>query len=286
MKGLYSFVIAFQLILVSNLSNADSIDFFYVKDGHLDTTVLISRMAGFDPIDALELGFYSQAPDESFKYDAVKVGLWGIFYPPYRQNVLGILHSLHGGNSEQVRKRRVWLMTKIANFNYEDKDNRWKLGFLIHAAGDAYAHVYDVKNDDVAYGPWIGHIFAPTCEKGKSPDFILANPDRYKDYISNLLKALRAVNKNDDESEELLGEFKKLVDEKSQLPLKCGTDYYQDIKEILEGEIVTNKFRSLTIPKEVFNESLKYHSKWNSNFHISKVRDFLIELNDELLTEN
>ena len=71
----------------------------------------------------------------------------------------------------------------------------WKVGFLIHALGDSYAHVYqrNPQSDQQAYGPAIGHAVSQGIY---SADSIQENMDNYLSYLQALYEALNTGNGN------------------------------------------------------------------------------------------
>ena len=161
---------------------------FYAKEGHENTTYVVARIAGHGRFDAKKLACYSQMPDtEVMRLSAPAVGVWGVFAWEYRHLIVANLHSLHGGNAENVKTRRTKLAELIKQ-GVSDQIPVWKTGFMIHAMGDSYAHVSGSGENIKAYGELFGHIFAFS----EKPDNIAhdENFTHYKLYVEELYKAL------------------------------------------------------------------------------------------------
>ncbi|WP_211826697.1 hypothetical protein [Kistimonas asteriae] len=169
-------------------------------EGHINTTHIVATMAGVPEYSAERYALYSQVPDAQwFRFSAPAVSVWATLVPwewDYRYEVNAILHSLHGGNQEQITERRSRLVNEINDYARLDlRENDWKVGFLIHALGDSYAHVYqrNPQSDQQAYGPAIGHVVS----KGiYSADSIQENMENYLAYIHALYDALNTGNGN------------------------------------------------------------------------------------------
>lgn len=176
---------------------------YWEWDGHLLTSGYVINLATHDLEFSQKVACYSQAPDDLWlKYSAPSVAIWGLFYWSYRQNVMEILHSLHGGDLEAVVRRQEDLRRHIKSLiiyetdeggKYQlvvDEENVWKLGFLLHALGDSYAHLKGETGAQVAYGPIVGHGFDGFLWGlfGENyPDKIFKN-NNYENY-SNFVKA-------------------------------------------------------------------------------------------------
>lgn len=170
----------------------------YAVEGHYNTTELIARMAGYSPNDAFRLALFSQAPDdEAVYYSAPWVGFWGLPLAPfssYRSNVLNVLHSLHHGDHTEVLERRSNLKREIIFLvKSRKKEDDWKIGFLIHALGDSYAHSYGSLANLHGYNEFIGHIL-DDGSTGNRPDEIVANNNYliYIEFVRALFEALTA----------------------------------------------------------------------------------------------
>lgn len=168
----------------------------YNEEGHYNTTDLIARMAGFQKDEAKRLANFSQAPDGLWlQYSAPSVGVWGLPLRPfwsYPSNVMNVLHSLHNGNHAEVLERRSRLQREILSFSkpYKGAD-LWKVGFLIHAMGDSYAHSYGEMNNLHGYSEYFGHAF-DNGSSGNRPDMIVMNNNYliYIQYVQALFEAL------------------------------------------------------------------------------------------------
>lgn len=174
----------------------------YPVEGHYNTTELIARMAGYSPDDAFRLALFSQVPDDNaISYSAPWVGFWGLALGPfssYRSNVLNVLHSLHNGDHAEVLERRNNLKREIIFLvKSRKKEDHWKIGFLIHALGDSYAHSYGAMDNLHGYNEFIGHIL-DDGSTGNRPDEIVANNNYliYIEFVRALFEALTAESED------------------------------------------------------------------------------------------
>ncbi|WP_339745136.1 hypothetical protein [uncultured Maricaulis sp.] len=170
----------------------------YKDDGHLDTAYIVARHAGWDAAAAAELAFYTQAPDDfAAAYSAPSGSARLLALQFERAHLLSaVLHSLHGGGTDDVAHRQRVLAQMISEQSRVWADparpgDHWKLGFLVHALGDSYAHVWGVNQNrpgSVAYNPITGHI--PDGLVHGNPDNIAANYTNYAAYVRTLYAAL------------------------------------------------------------------------------------------------
>lgn len=160
---------------VSTLSNSK-----YNRDGHQDTVFIAAMMAGQPVMDAARYSFFAQAPDDvSLRFEAEMVSVWGSFgFWGYRHRINAILHSLHGGDAEEVLRRRAILLDIFQDLDKDDADYFWKAGFVLHSLGDSYAHTQ--ANGD-AYGEVFGHL-----KDGTAPDIVGNRPELYIEYVETL----------------------------------------------------------------------------------------------------
>lgn len=201
---------------VPNLSKCDGNK--WSREGHLNTTHLVAKMAGIDEVEAARLAYFSQVPDDmAFLYSAPSVGIWGIVPPfwSYRSKIVNTLHSLHGGSKEQVVNRRGRLSAMIVKLRSE-KAETWKVGFLIHALGDSYAHVRGELDAPHAYGELFGHIF-DNANGENQPDIIVANNNYliYIEYVRDLFEILSRGSSGANRLilSDFVGEIKKQVEQ-------------------------------------------------------------------------
>jgi hypothetical protein len=170
----------------------------YKDDGHLDTAYIVARQAGWDAASAAELAFYTQAPDDFAAAYSAPSGTARLLALQFERAHLlsSVLHSLHGGGSDDVAHRQGVLAQMIAEqagswAEPARQDERWKLGFLVHALGDSYAHVWGVNQNQagsVSYNPLVGHI--PDGLVHGNPDDIAGNFPNYARYARALFAAL------------------------------------------------------------------------------------------------
>jgi hypothetical protein len=179
----------------------------YNKEGHLNTTYIVARIAGHDIGYARQLACFSQMPDkEVMRLSAPAVAVWGIFSWEYRHLIMAILHSLHGGKGEEVQARRDKLAMIIKEGVANNQDS-WKLGFMIHAMGDSYAHVCGNGENIKSYGELVGHAFAFS----EKPDEISHedNISHYTLYIKELFLALQKSEANVAKLEDFIDKVEK-----------------------------------------------------------------------------
>lgn len=181
--------------LATEICGPVKLELKYKDDGHLDTAYLMARFAGWDAPDAAELAFFAQAPDDfatAFSAPSGSARLLALQFERARL-LSSVLHSLHGGSAAAVARRQAGLAELIAEEVAADGQSgaRWKLGFLIHALGDSYAHVWGVNQGgpgSVAYNPVVGHI--PDGLVHGNPDDIRRNYANYARYSRALFAAL------------------------------------------------------------------------------------------------
>lgn len=208
----------------------------YNKEGHLNTTYIVARIAGHEIDDARQLACYSQMPDKQvMRLSAPAVAVWGIFSWEYRHLIMAILHSLHGGKGEEVQARRDKL-AMIIKEGVSDKEDPWKLGFMIHAMGDSYAHVCGSGENVKAYGELVGHAFAYR----EKPDTISHedNITHYTLYVKELFNALRLRNdKEDDRLKEFIDTVEKAAKSGSEEEVRKAIVNYAIDKNNTTSEI-------------------------------------------------
>lgn len=156
----------------------------YGRDGHQDTTYIVAILAGRSAAEAAELAFYNQAADDVWlRFSAPPLTFWGSVTDwGYRHRIIGVLHSLHGGDVDDVGQRRRDLVAAIRASDRSHPDHAWTTGLTIHALGDSFAHT---RTDGTAYGELYGHAF-----DGHAPDIIGLRPSLYMEYVETLYSAL------------------------------------------------------------------------------------------------
>jgi hypothetical protein len=152
----------------------------YDEAGHYWTTYAVARIAGRSHDDAASLAFWSQAPDQVTKFDAIGVMLGGIFPPFWATDVHNYLHCLSGSSDPEHRRRILRDLLEHRTLLL------WQRGFLIHALGDSYAHTHTnfLTGEQNAFPPAIAH--APSHD----PDHIGDHPDKYIGYVRDLFGVL------------------------------------------------------------------------------------------------
>lgn len=177
-------------------------------DGHYFTTNKVAELAGVSPEVNREITLFSQAPDDlALSYSATAVAIWGVVWIPYRQRIVETLHSLHGGHEEAVNTRRRLLAAMIKDFDlsFKNKDELWKVGFLIHALGDSYAHVHGEGQTLKSYNVVWGHAWDSLF--GDNPDDISGNVHAFKNYLAYAEALYGALDRSDPPSAENRARF-------------------------------------------------------------------------------
>ena len=179
-------------------------------DGHFYVTYITAVASGtMSQQEAYEFAYYSELPDERDFTDATAMAtlleeaklmnrIDG--YPSqgaiqqqekWTKDVFDQLHQLHGGDIGEIIKRRKCL-EKLMN---DPTLKPWEKGFINHAYGDTFAHVYKDKDGiEHAYGWPYGH--------GKEihrPDYIHLHPHAINVYAWSVL---RILNKGQPASQE------------------------------------------------------------------------------------
>ncbi|MFI8146491.1 hypothetical protein [Acinetobacter sp. ABJ_C5_2] len=174
--------------------------------GHGDTTYVISVLAGQDIANTNELTYFSQYPDANKELDAIVNAVKNKIPSEsnkFTHDIVTKLHSLHGGDSEKIKQRRIEVENAIKN-NLKKSEDIWKAGLLIHALGDTYAHTYKKfwTNEEVAYGPTTGHLGDSIF--GEDPDSVTSPKTKikYLAYIENLFNILKTEKANDQKFQE------------------------------------------------------------------------------------
>lgn len=237
----------------------------WTSDGHFFTVDYIAELAGVPRERQQNLSCYSQAPDEVLRYNAVPVSIWGIVTPTYRSQIVNGLHSLHGGNHDQVVARRAKL-AELINASYHNNETPdWQTGFLIHALGDSFAHVYGDFDNSQAYGELVGHGFAFF----KDPDDIY-NGLNYKKYNAYLLSLYGALAANRSEADFKFGE-------------QTIRNFSADLEKVVIGKQAHDKDLSLKLSKAHTNANNLDSCQGKFEFlNHSEVKKFLVDLRTQL----
>lgn len=251
MKKIIFAVIIFSCILVGCASNTllakkeplDAATYCaaspsFGPDGHLYTTLSITDAAGYNEIRQLILSYYSQYPDIDDDYEAVSVSVKYLFVPwkwGWRNDITGVLHSLHGGNREAIDLRRKNIRNALSN-TLNDPKNDWLSGLVIHAYGDSYAHTRNEFNSETesAYNVWIGHAIPDLL--GNSPDNIKGrgNEPKYLGYVTDFYKTLKQSNGNGYDDQKFK-QFISFIDK-----LECAGGQCPNFHALFHGEPVKN----------------------------------------------
>lgn len=158
-------------------------------------------------------------PDQQKELDAKENAIWvsklGLASTPWTEDILRVLHSLHGGNEAQIVRTQEKLSDLISS--NIDKDDTLTTGLMLHAFGDSYAHTYVKSTKEVnlpdpgfkmkveqraAYKPVPGHASLMREELGTDIDrpinrldFDSKNKSYYggtfEVYVSKMFKAFK-----------------------------------------------------------------------------------------------
>jgi hypothetical protein len=254
----------------------------YEREGHFHTTDLVGEMAGLDKIKRDRLAYFSQAPDDlAFKYSAPWVAVWGVAPPhwSYRSSIMNVLHSLHGGSHKEIISRREKLKEQIktllmhANGDADD----WKIGFLIHALGDSYAHVYGEMDNLYAYGEFMGHAYDQWSMFANKPDEIVENNNYliYIDYVQALFEALSAHSNKP--NRRMLDVYIAEVREKVEKERVSNEQFIKFIQDYVLCDGIIEKAKS-----ESYLETARAQEDWKREIDFSKVSAFLDEIRRSL----
>lgn len=145
-------------------------------DGHGTAVYLLALAVGYAPPIATQLASASLLPDHNRQLSAIWVAVTGVTRWRWRQAVMGSLHSLHGMDAEGVAYRQT-VLARLASEALTSGDHLMA-GLVLHALGDAFAHV---RPDGSAYGPLVGHLFA-----GTAPDRIEDHENAFTRYMTTL----------------------------------------------------------------------------------------------------
>jgi RHS repeat-associated protein len=184
-SNLYEYVRSSPSVLADAVGLWDS-------SGHYYTTFIAAMTCGGtrSTAEAQNLAYYSQLPDQDRRFDAVDAGLSRMLslglsdlFGGFDKDIQEWLHSLHGGGPEDIAKRRACLKKMLESGELDP----WEEGFVIHALGDAFAHVMTDQNGNPikAFGGPLGHAF-----QGHGPDNIGEHPRNYGEYLESLCAAL------------------------------------------------------------------------------------------------
>ena len=177
----------------------------YQRSGHQYTTYIIAYLSGLGKEKSHKLAYYSQFPDDEVRFSATLAAIY-LFDLQYREQIMAVLHSLHGGDQNAVIKRRKDLKQLIANGIKDNSLKEYEIGLMTHAFADSYSHVKLEQGELEAFDYVWGHLF-----HGHEPDIIAYEPERYKDYACNLYQALSGKNSCEIKLQKLFSMIDKLA---------------------------------------------------------------------------
>lgn len=202
----------------------------YNEDGHRYTTFVVARLAGWRVNSALELAWGSQLPDE---FDDLKATHNAIewFNGDRPRQIMRVLHSLHGSD---VAKRRAGLARYVAQMLKNGIED-WKIGVVIHAFADSFAHTKIVDSKEVAYDAPFGHLL-----DGHKPDHVPLFPAKFIDYVEALYACLALRSQEEAKGAGRVVEIAHLVDFDERIKrIASDLDYddkaMRDVESRLKG---------------------------------------------------
>ena len=163
-----------------------------IEEGKYDEWVhyylmyLLMRRYGLDERQAKVLAEGSQYPDGvnlldsvfGNKFDAMNIRV--LFTRKYQET----LHNLNGLETSELEKYQRCIRCAVLNDNGIDEMHYFKVGVLLHALGDTYAHFKLVKGQGGhSYYKFIGHV-----SDGTDPDNPLHNIQRFRYFLQDVEK--------------------------------------------------------------------------------------------------
>ena len=145
----------------------------YNSDGHFWTVYLVGVLLNMP--EARELALYAENPDH------IMDTLGNITRGTYTWLDItkqGKYHALTGKNPQKERERSRKM--------YMDGKDVKQRGRALHRLGDSYAHAR--PDESKMYARGFGHAFTP--EGGHEPDMIRNYPDKYLEYVNDLIRLL------------------------------------------------------------------------------------------------
>ena len=138
--------------------------------------------------------------------DAINAYLGNYNIADYQRKIQELLHSLHGGDQDEINARRDCLQKMLEEGGLAP----WEQGFITHAFGDSFAHTYYEQHlsDPTGYGiPGImlgiseqaySYPFGHTVDSltGANPDSIANGQSKYSDYVNRLYSVLSKGRSN------------------------------------------------------------------------------------------
>lgn len=144
------------------------------RDGHGITILAVAHINGYPAERAKDLAFAAELPDLCTQYSATTVAWRSLTDWSWRQGIMASVHSLHGADTNGVRRRQAALQER-GKTQVADDTATVDAGLTLHALGDAFAHV---RSNGHAFGSLVGHLWA-----GHTPDHIHRHRGRYVAYL-------------------------------------------------------------------------------------------------------
>ena len=186
------------LLLANRMSGVDCLG-KYDEWVHYYLMYLLMRRYGLDERRAKALAEGSQYPDgESYwasffrnEFDAMYVPYLITFRTKYQET----LHNLNGLESERLEEYQCCIRNTIGEIiggSRLGETDYFKIGVLLHALGDTYAHFKVVSGaNGKSYYQFIGH-----AEDGTAPDNPHHNMVRFREYLQDVENLIRRLPSN------------------------------------------------------------------------------------------
>lgn len=162
----------------------------WYETGHINTTLIVAKLAALEPARAKAIAIYCQLPDYYKLTYSAGTPLWAWIEGKGADAELisKILHGFHGHGQDEVLRRQAFFRDLVREQMAAGAPD-WQVGFTVHAFGDSYAHTYlNSDGQRCAYGYPLGHgLDFLFCVK---PDHISQHPGLYLDYCAALYWAL------------------------------------------------------------------------------------------------
>ena len=223
LKRISVYLAAFVLLTVTmEAEETKNLSDFYLQQAHYYAVVKAADIADTKSklgISTNQLAFYTELPDQLKTTTAFYWGVWPVTEVlvnflsrghvfSYFDHIQRDEHSLAGGPpAPQRRGLEKLIQAETASPGITP----WRLGFLLHSYGDAYAHVYVESNawrltpylpphlkhfepnprfgQQVLYDAPIGHGL-----QFEEPDLVHNGIDRFEQYFTNMVLLLNRTN--------------------------------------------------------------------------------------------
>jgi hypothetical protein len=142
----------------------------YETDGHYWTVLVVATL--LDLPDAKAIAYAAEYPDNVMNDDGyITRNRYTFLFPNAQTKV----HALTGGNPDNEKMLSMYMLRNAQSANEK--------GRASHRLGDSFSHANDKKGK--MYPHIIAHLF-----QWKKPDKIKSNPEKYLQYVLQLVEGL------------------------------------------------------------------------------------------------